>query len=65
MSISNRPELYMHLRHDYVFILSSKLTEEQIKALQDDLEALEFNVVYRKEESSGNWLCFVGLHNED
>jgi len=38
MSISNKPELNIDLRHDYIMILSEKLTDDQVHALVEDLE---------------------------
>jgi len=54
----------MQLRHDFVFILSQSLNDKQVEALKSDLESVSFNVAIRKEEESGNWLFFVGLHDE-
>ena len=38
MSISNKPELHIGLRHDYIFVMSKELDEKQIKAVSKDLE---------------------------
>jgi len=38
MSISARPEFHIDLRHDFIQILSDKLTEAQVNALITDLE---------------------------
>ena len=38
MSISARPEFHIDLRHDFIQILSNKLTDDQVNALITDLK---------------------------
>lgn len=63
MSISSRPELNMHLRHDFIFVLNKSLTETQLKAISTDLELLKYNCAVRKNKED-NWVLLVGLNNE-
>ena len=51
MSITNRPELHMHLRHDYIFVMTKELEEKQVQAVAKDLEEQKFNCAIRKDES--------------
>jgi len=43
MSISARPDFHIDLRHDFIQILSEKLTSDQVNALITDLENQSFN----------------------
>ena len=70
MSISNRPELNIALRHDFIQILSAKLTDNQINALVDDLQNLNFNCkAQRSEEGEKDeekeWNLLIGLNDHD
>ena len=56
MSISSNPKYNIDLRHDFIQILSEKLSEDQVTALVEDLEMLKFNCdVRRSEEETKEW----------
>ena len=70
MSISDRPELHIALRHDFIQILSAKLTENQINALVEDLESLNFNCKAQRseegeKEDEKEWNLLIGLNDHD
>ena len=65
MSISAKPEYHIDLRHDFIQILSDKLTDDQIDALKTDLEALNFNCASRREEESKEWQVLIGLNDQE
>ena len=71
MSISERPELHIALRHDFIQILSEKLTDNQITALVEDLENLNFNCKALRSEEGGEkeeekeWNLLIGLNDQD
>ena len=65
MSISNRPELHINLRHDYIFVMTKDLEEKQVQAVSQDLTDQKFNCKIQKEKSSGNWLLLVGMNDHD
>ena len=65
MSISNKPELNIDLRHDFIQILAETVTDDQVKALIEDMEAIGFNCAFRREEESKEVQFLVGLNDHD
>lgn len=64
MSISSNPKYNIDLRHDFIQILSEKLSEDQVQALVEDLEMLKFNCdVRRSEEETKEWQLLIGLND--
>lgn len=64
-SISSKPELNIDLRHDYIQILSEKLSEAQVGALVTDLEAMNFNCATRQESETKEWQLLIGLNDQE
>ena len=64
MSLSKRAEFHMDLRHDYVLVLEESMGEKEVKALQSDLEKLNFNVATDFEEETKEWRILIGLNDE-
>ena len=65
MSITNRPELHINLRHDYIFVMTKDLTEKQVQAVSKDLVDQKFNCSVRREKDDGNWLLLVGMNDHE
>lgn len=64
MSISNRPELHIALRHDFIFVMNKELSKEQLQAVSKDFTDLKFNCVIRKDEED-QWLLLIGMNDHD
>ena len=65
MSYTNKPELDIELRHDYILLFSEELTSDQVKAMATDMENLNFNCAIRKDEESKDWQFLVGLNDQE
>ncbi len=65
MSISSRAELNIDLRHDFILILSEKLSDEQAQAIVEDLKSLSFNCDRRRNEESKEWQLLIGLNDHE
>ncbi len=65
MSISSRAELNIDLRHDFILILSDKLSDDQTQAIVKDLESLSFNCAKRRDQETKDWLLLIGLNDHE
>ena len=67
MSLSSRKDIQIHLRHDYIQVMSPMISTKQMNALVTDMEELGFNCAIKREEEGieKKWLLLIGLNDHE